>query len=52
MYKINAKSVAERITTAEVAAELQYSIAKPYAMFDFNLDKVFSKPIIFKCKSF
>uniref|UniRef100_A0A8R1Y3W3 Vitellogenin domain-containing protein n=1 Tax=Onchocerca volvulus TaxID=6282 RepID=A0A8R1Y3W3_ONCVO len=47
-YKLNAKSVAESVTAAEVAAELQYSISKPYAMLDFHLDKVFSKPIILK----
>ncbi|VDP23964.1 unnamed protein product, partial [Onchocerca flexuosa] len=47
-YRLNARSVAESVTAAEVAAELQYSISKPYAMLDFHLDKVFSKPITLK----
>ncbi|KAM3718740.1 putative apolipophorin protein [Dirofilaria immitis] len=47
-YKLNAKSIVESITTAEVVAELEYSILKPYAMIDFHLDKIFSKPVIFK----
>ncbi|EFO23596.1 hypothetical protein LOAG_04890 [Loa loa] len=48
LYMLDARSVVESMTVAEIGTELQYSIAKPYAMFDFHLYKVFSKPIIFK----
>ncbi|VBB31264.1 unnamed protein product, partial [Acanthocheilonema viteae] len=48
LYKLNAKSVVNSLAVAEVIAELQYSTTKPYGMIDFHLDKIFSKPIIFK----
>lgn len=48
LYKLNAKSVAESVTAAEVMAEVQYSVARPYAAVNFHLDKIFNKPIIFK----
>ncbi|VDN18803.1 unnamed protein product [Gongylonema pulchrum] len=47
-YKLNAKSAVGSGAAAELAAEAQYSIRKPYAMLDFQLEKVFSKPIVFK----
>ncbi|CAG9538789.1 unnamed protein product [Cercopithifilaria johnstoni] len=48
LYKLNAKNVAKSVTTAEIVAELQYSIVKPYAMVNFHLEKIFNKPFIFK----
>ncbi|VDK85846.1 unnamed protein product [Litomosoides sigmodontis] len=48
LYKLNAKSVAESVTTAEVTVELQYSAVRPYSMVNFHLDKIFQKPITFQ----
>uniref|UniRef100_A0A915PUL0 Vitellogenin n=1 Tax=Setaria digitata TaxID=48799 RepID=A0A915PUL0_9BILA len=48
LYKLNARSIVESLPVAEIAAELQYDIVKPYAMVDFHLEKVFGKPIVFR----
>ncbi|MFH4980569.1 hypothetical protein AB6A40_007278 [Gnathostoma spinigerum] len=47
-YTLKGKTIAGSSANAELSTDVEYDTARPYARIDFNLGKVFAKPVIFK----